>query len=111
MKFNLSVYFQILAAPVTFTVPLKDTSVTDGESVTLECETSKPGQKVKWLKDGKEIKSDKTRKITSDQTKHKLTLPKSTSKDAAEYTVQIGDVKTTATLEVVGKCFIPFSSI
>ena len=83
-------------------MPLKDTTVDEGDSVTLECETSKPGQKVKWLKNGKEIKSDKKRKITSDKASHKLTIPKCDTDDAAEYTVQIGDVSTTGKLAVNG---------
>ncbi len=91
--------------PVTFTVPLKDQTVQEEQSVTLECEVSKPGQKVKWFKDGKEIKPDKKRGILPkvDGTKHILTIPKSVVEDSAVYSVKIGDQETKGKLTVEGR--------
>ncbi len=43
---------------MTFTVPLKEQTVTEGESVTLVCEVSKDNTPVQWLKDGKPITPD-----------------------------------------------------
>ena len=95
----------VAEAPVSFTVPLKDTTVPEEESVTLECELSKPDQKVKWLKDGKEIKPDKKRgiEIKVDGKKHILTIPKSLVDDTGDYTVKCGDVESKAKLTVEGK--------
>ena len=93
----------ILEAPVTFTGPLKDTTVEEGEEVTLECETSKPGQKVDWYRDGKKImKSDKRATVASDGVKHKLTIKDAKLPDAAEFTAKVGDVDTAAKLTVSG---------
>ena len=63
----------------------------------MTCETSKPGQKVTWLKNGKPFNfKDKNRyQTTVDGTKHTLTIPKSVDDDSAEFTVQLGDEKTT----------------
>ena len=47
--------FNLVEPSVSFTVPLKDTTVPEENSVVLECEVSKPGVKPKWLKGGKEI--------------------------------------------------------
>ncbi len=92
----------------TFTQPLKDQTVPEDESVTLECELSKPDQKVTWQKDGKEVKPDRKRGITqkSDGRRHSLTIPKALMDDAAQYTARCGDQESKAKLEVQG--IIPF---
>ena len=94
----------LLETKATFTVPLKDVTVPEEESVTLECELSKPDQKVKWLKNGKEIKPDKKRGVLPkvEGTKHTLTIPKTLKDDTAEYAVKIGDEETKGKLTVEG---------
>ena len=89
----------------TFTVPLKDVTVSEKQSVTLACELSKPDQLVKWFKNGKEIKPDKKRGIVPkvDGTKHSLIIPKALKDDTAEYTVKFGDQDTKSKLTVEGK--------
>ncbi len=89
----------------TFTSPLKDQTVPEEESVTLECELSKPDQPVKWFKDGKEIKPHKKRGIIPKVvgTKHSLTIPKALKDDTAEYSVKCGDEETKGKLTVEGK--------
>ncbi len=94
----------IAVSKPTFTSPLKDQTVPEEESVTLECELSKPDQKVIWLKDGKEIKPDKKRGIIPkvEGTKHSLTIPKALKDDTAEYSVKCGDEETKGKLTVEG---------
>ncbi len=88
---------------MTFTSPLKDTNVTEGDDVTLECETSKPGQKVEWFRDGKKIpKTDKRALPFVDGTKHKLVLKDAKLDDTAKYSAKVGDADTTAQLTVSG---------
>ena len=88
-----------------FTTLLKDVTVPEEQSVTLECELSKPDQKVKWLKNGKEIKPDRKREIHPkvEGTKHSLTIPKTEKDDTAEYSVKIGDEETKGKLTVEGR--------
>ena len=95
----------LLETKPSFTTPLKDVTVSEEESVTLECELSKPDQKVKWFKDGKEIKPDRKRGISPkvEGTKHTLTIPKTLKDDTAEYTVKMGDEETKGKLTVEGK--------
>ena len=95
----------LLETKPTFTVHLKDVTIPEEESVTLECELSKPDQKVKWLKNGKEIKPDKKRGIVPkvESTKHSLTIPKALTDDTAEYSVKCGDEETKGKLNVEGK--------
>ena len=89
---------------VTITVPLKDVTVPEEESVTLECELSKPDQKVKWFKNGKEIKPDKKRGIIPkvEGNKHSLHIPKSLTDDTADYSLKFDDQETKAKLTVEG---------
>ena len=95
----------LLETKPTFTAHLKDVTIPEEESVTLECELSKPDQKVKWLKNGKEIKPDKKRGIVPkvESTKHSLTIPKALTDDTAEYSVKCGDEETKGKLNVEGK--------
>ncbi len=88
-----------------FTEPLKDLAVPEEESVTLECELSKPDQKVKWLKDGKEVKPDRKKGITTktDGRRHSPTIPKASLEDAAEYTVKCGEQESKSKVDVQGR--------
>ena len=88
---------------MTFTVPLQDTVVEVDDEVSMSCELSKPGQKVKWLKNGKPIRPDKRIKITVDGNVHKMTFPKSVLDDTAEYTVKLGEETTSGKLTVKGE--------
>ena len=94
----------LVETAATFTVPLKDVTVPEEESVTLECELSKPDQKVKWFKNGKEMKPDRKRGISPkvEGTKHTLTIPKTLKDDTAEYSVKIGEEETKGKLTVEG---------
>ena len=95
----------LLETKPTFTAPLKDITITEEQSVTLECELSKPDQKVKWLKDGKEIKPDRKRNIIPkvEGTKHSLTIPKSMFDDTGVFSVTCGDQETKGKLTVESK--------
>ena len=85
-----------------FTVPLKTQSAKEKESVTFECEVSKPNKKVTWHKAGKEIKPGKDVEITSDGTIHRLILKSAKKEDAVEFTAKLPSDKTSAKLTVEG---------
>ena len=95
----------LLETKPVFTTPLKDVTVPEEKSVTIECELSKPEQKVKWFKNGKEIKPDKKRGIILkvEGTKHTLTIPKTLKDDTAEYSVKCDDQETKGKLTVEGR--------
>ena len=84
-------------------MPLEDTTVTESDTVILQCQVSKPNKKVKWLRNGKEIKPDDHCQITTDGTTHTLTLDKAVMTDSATYTAKIDRDKTIAKLLVNGK--------
>ena len=86
-----------------FTVPLKPQTITEKQSVTFECEVSKPNKKVTWLKAGKEIKPSKDVEITAEGTVHRLTLKSAKKEDAVEFTAKLPSDKTSAKLTLKGR--------
>ncbi len=94
--------------PVTFVVPLKPQSVSENQSVTLECETSKPNQKVTWLKAGREVKPNRDVEITAKKTVHRLTIKSAGKEDAVEYSAKLPTDKTSAKLTVRGSVVTSF---
>ena len=87
---------------MTFTLPLKDTVIKESETVTLECQLSKPDQKVTWYRNGKAITPDEHIAISADGVMHTLTINNSVLEDGAEYSVKCGDQTTSAKLTVEG---------
>ena len=81
---------------------MKDKKVKEEETVTFECELSKPAEEVTWLRNGEPLTPDDRVKVTSDGKKHTLTIDKAIMDDATKYTIQIGDVESSAKLKVAG---------
>ena len=99
-----SVHFNVIPeSPVKITKPLKDKKVKEQETVTFECELSRPGKEVTWLCNGKPVTLDERVKVTCDGKKHSLTFAKAVMDDDAKYTIKIGDIESTAKLTVEGK--------
>ena len=89
-------------------MPLEDTTVEQEDKVTLQCELSKPNQKVTWLKNGKALtfKEKNRYKITADGTKHTLVIPKADMEDAVEFTCSLNGVKTQGKVTVKGSIIL-----
>lgn len=84
-------------------VPLQEQTVKEFETVTLHCQLNKPNQKATWLKDGKEIALDAHFEIIVDGCHHKMVFNQAHLDDTAEYTIQIGELQSTAKLNVEGQ--------
>ena len=52
---TVSSVIETTAVSSVITVPLKETQSIEDQTVSLTCETSLPGTKVVWLKDGVEV--------------------------------------------------------
>ena len=97
--------YSLPEAPAHIAVALPaQTTITEGDTVTLEAEVSKPGVESAWFKDDLEILPDVDEKfdILVDGTKHALTIHDATVEDEAEYTIEVGDESSTAALLVEG---------
>ena len=102
-KFYNAELISITELPIEIIVPLKETECVENSIVTLTCEVNKPNVKARWLKDNVEITPNENRQITVDGTVHKMTFPKVALDDEAEYTILIGDKKSSAVLFVEGE--------
>lgn len=88
--------------PVEFLSPLGDYKVMETESVTLECEMSKPDKKAVWLKNGKVLEPSDRVVLRVDGTKHYLTITNSVLDDEAKYTIKVDEAESNGRLIVEG---------
>ena len=94
-----------------FTVPLKETEIIEGASVTLVCEVSREDAEVTWFKDDIQIAPDESHAIIAEGTFRRLSISKAKVDDEAEYTVKMGEKTTKAMLWVEGVCLHLLSMI
>ena len=76
--------------------------MSESVDVTLECTVNKADQKATWFKNGVEIIPDNKHEVVVDGSTHRLILPGVSPDQSAEYTCRIGDVSTSAKLDVEG---------
>lgn len=73
---------------ILFLLPLKDTEVAEGEKAEFVVQTNCKPHTVKWYKNGRELKHEPEKTaISEDGNKFKLTIPKATKDDVADYKV------------------------
>lgn len=88
--------------PVTIVVPLQETTTIEGETVTLQCEVSKPDVDGVWFKDNVELAPDEKFEPILDGVFQALTIHDVELEDEAEYTIEVPGDSSTATLWVEG---------
>ena len=96
------------ALPLKFREGLKDTEVTEGQSVTLKVKVTKKGSQVRWFRNGVQIKVDKRNKdveMTQKQLFYHLTLHKVKASDGVEISATYADDETKCNLLVQGRVF------
>ena len=95
-------FYLLVELPVKLTKNLQNRTVQELDSVTLECELSKPGQTVTWLYNGKPLKTDNRVIVKASGKRHSLTFSKVLLEDMGEYTVNTGSVESKSKLVVKG---------
>ncbi|XP_026016073.1 obscurin isoform X7 [Astatotilapia calliptera] len=92
---------RITALPVTFKQKLRNVLIEEGNTATLRCELSKPGQSVEWRKGGDEpIRNGEKCHVRQRDMLVELRIFDATPEDSSIYTCICGNVETTATLTV-----------
>ncbi len=92
------------AVPLCFTSHLHNTEALAGESVDLFCEMSQIGVELTWLKDNQPLSMAGGRyHIINQDFMYHLVMPSVTPDDSGVYTVQAGDLQSTAVLSVEGQ--------
>ncbi|XP_016380464.1 obscurin-like [Sinocyclocheilus rhinocerous] len=71
----------------------KEVKVAASQKATLSCEVSDPKTEVKWFKDCKQLSSSKTVHMESKGKSRQLVLDNVETKDAGEYTCEVGNEK------------------
>lgn len=93
---------------MTFTKKLQSQEVEEGSSVTLRCETSKPGVSVEWKKGRQVLKFGETYLMKQEATVNELCIHEAAEEDSGEYSCVCGDNQTTASLKIRGRkmCYL-----
>ena len=91
-----------LELPVSVVTLLEDQVAIKKESVTFKCKLSKVGQKVKWMKDGKEIKPCEKYQMSTDGQNYQLKVTNCDKDDSGKFSLVCGDKDVSASLEVKG---------
>ncbi|MEQ2281771.1 hypothetical protein AMECASPLE_033815, partial [Ameca splendens] len=87
-------------APISFKKELESQEAREEGETTLSCETSSPDCKVTWWKGSTVLSQGKKYTIQQRATINSLVIHKLVKEDSGEYTCDIGDKKSTATLTV-----------
>ena len=88
--------------PVEFITPLGDHTVVEKQTITLECEVSKPDRKATWLKAGTVLEPSERIEIRVEGTKHYLTIKDAVMEDEAMYSIKVEEAESTGKLLVEG---------
>ncbi|XP_015279814.1 PREDICTED: obscurin, partial [Gekko japonicus] len=91
---------KVNALPALFKEEMCAQEATEGETVALRCELTKPGATVQWKKEREVLKPSDKCFIRQEGPIVELVISNVDLKDAGEYTCVCGDHKTTATLAV-----------
>ncbi|XP_031719721.1 obscurin [Anarrhichthys ocellatus] len=88
----------VKAPPITFKTKLRNQQVEEENSVTLNCELSKPGLAVEWRKGQELLKNNFKYQIKNRNSSMELTIKNAQLEDSGLYSCVCGDVKTTANI-------------
>ncbi|XP_034386307.1 LOW QUALITY PROTEIN: obscurin [Cyclopterus lumpus] len=90
----------VKAPPITFKTKLRNQQVEEENSVTLNCELSKPGLAVEWRKGQEVLKNNFKYQIKNRNSTMELTIKNAQLEDSGLYSCVYGDVKTTANITI-----------
>ncbi len=90
--------------PLSFISPLENREAAVEETVEFLCEMTHPGLHPTWLKDNQPLSlADSRYQIVNRDSTYQLIIPSVVESDRGEYTVQFGDLQSTAVLSVQGQ--------
>lgn len=70
---------------------MKDVSIKEGETLTLQCKISNPKATAVWMKDGKPISGLLRADVRQDGQHHKLTISNAELSDMGKYSIDFND--------------------
>lgn len=92
--------------PIDFEKPLSNQSLTEYDTLTLECIVTKANKKVKWFFDNQELEANDRCRFETDEKTHRLIISNLSPNDEGNYDVITeSDRKSSAFITVKGKLF------
>lgn len=91
--------------PVEIVAELTEQHVEEHKASYFTCEVNKPDVTVTWLKNSQKIAPSEKHQLIDDGTTHTLVIMDTDKSDVAEYSVIVGDQKSSAQLHLDGKYF------
>ncbi|XP_042525465.1 obscurin [Dipodomys spectabilis] len=85
-----SATLRVTEKPSIFSRPLTDVTVTEGEDLSLECETSTLDIPVRWTKDGKTVRSSARCQMSYEGCRAQLVITGTTLQDGGRYKCEAG---------------------
>lgn len=102
------IYFfhKFLEIPVEIVAELTEQHVEEHKASFFTCEVNKPDVTVTWFKDSKPIVPTEKHQLVDEGTTHTLIIMDTDKSDVAEYSVVVGDRRSSAQLHLDGKSLI-----
>lgn len=101
----LKTLFLFLELAAEFIARPQNQEAVEGEKAEFVCSVSKDNYEVKWFKGDKELTTDDKYEIVIDGKRRALVVKNCDLKDEGAFTANIGSVKASANLLVIGKFF------
>lgn len=89
--------------PSAFSRELTDTTVMEGEDLTLVCETAVPDSPVSWTKDGKALRPSARCQLSQEGHRAQLVISGTTLQDGGRYKCEAGGAWSSSIVRVHGK--------
>lgn len=96
--------FHVSAVQAFFKREVQSAEAEEGETATLFCELSNEKAEVHWKKDAKLLTSSSKYEIKAKDRRMELLVHNLTQEDSGTYTCETGELKSSATLTVKGRC-------
>lgn len=90
--------------PSIFSRPLTDVTVTEGEDLTLVCETTTLDSSVRWTKDGKTLRPSARCQLSHEGHQAQLVITGTTLQDGGRYKCEVGGASSSSIVRVHGEC-------
>lgn len=90
--------------PSIFSRPLTDVTVTEGEDLTLVCETTTLDSSVRWTKDGKTLRPSARCQLSREGCRAQLVITGTTLQDGGRYKCEVGGASSSSIVRVHGEC-------
>lgn len=89
--------------PSIFSRELIDATVTEGEDLTLCCETTTPVSPVRWTKDGKTLRPSARCQLNYEGRRAQLTIVDTTLQDGGRYKCEAGGASSSSIVRIHGE--------